>query len=66
MTRNMTLVLYSLKNEIWKGLNRYFQKNAHQKSDRGSEVRFKNSTPSPWKRRKTSHTQFSAQRVPQS
>ena len=45
----------SLKNENWKGLNRYFSKDTHQKSNEGS-VRSdltKNSTPSPWKCRKT-------------
>ena len=43
-----------LKNEIWKGLNLFFPKDLHQKSEGVNEVRFKkNSTPSPWKRRKT-------------
>ena len=38
-----------------KGLNLYFQQDVHQISEVGvSEVRFKkNSTPSPWKHRKT-------------
>ena len=42
-----------------KGLNRYFPKYAHQKYDEGS-VRsdLKNSTPSPWKRRKTTSSAF--------
>ena len=31
----MFLIWNQLKNEIWKGLNRYFQKDAHQKSERG-------------------------------
>ena len=43
-----------LKNESWKGLNRYFSKDAHQKSEVGQWGPIqKNSTPSPWKRRKT-------------
>ena len=32
----MILTKNSLKNEIWKGLNRYFPKDAHQKSDEES------------------------------
>ena len=62
----MTLIYNSLKNEIWKGLNRYFQKDAHQKSEGGSEVRFKkNLNPSPWKRRKTTSYAIFAQRAPE-
>ena len=34
-------------------MNWYFPKDAYQKSDGFSEVRLKKSTPSPWKRRKT-------------
>ena len=32
----MIFIWKSLKNEIWKGLNRYFPKDAHRKSERGS------------------------------
>ena len=35
------MILNPLKNEIWMGLNRYFPKDAHQKSDGVSEVRLK-------------------------
>ena len=37
----MILILNPLKNEIWKGLNLFFPKDAHQKSEGVSEVRFK-------------------------
>ena len=53
------------KNEIWKGLNRYFPKNAHQKSD-GRSVR------SDLKKllhlgnvEKSHHPQLFAQRAPE-
>ena len=40
-----------LKNEIWKGLNWYFPKDAIWRGSVRSDL--KNSTPSPWKRWKT-------------
>ena len=48
-----------MKNKIWKGLNRYFPKAAHLKSEEGQWGPIKkNSTPSPWKRRKTISSAF--------
>ena len=49
----MILIWIPLKNEIWKGLNRFFPKDARQKSEGGQWGPIKkNSTRSPWKRRK--------------
>ena len=46
----MILIKNPLENESWKGLNWYFPKDGHQKSEgEGGSVRpdIKNSTPSP-------------------
>ena len=55
-----------MKNEIWEGLNRYFQKDAHQKSE-GGAVRSdkKNRLLHLGNVGKQPHPQFSAQRAPE-
>ena len=62
----MILTLNQLKNEIWKGLNRYFQKDAHQKFEWVSEVRFKKTRLLHFGNvEKPPHPHFSAQRAPE-
>ena len=62
----MILIKNPLKNEICKGLNRYFLKDAHQKSEGVSEVRFKKSRVLQLGNvEKPPHAQFSAQRAPE-
>ena len=54
------------ENEIWKDLNRYFRKDAHQKSEGVREVRLKKTRLIHLGNvEKPPHPQFSAQRTPE-
>ena len=63
----MNLIQNPLKNEIWKSLNRYFPKDAHQKSEgEVSEVRFRKTRLLHLGNvEKPPHPHISAQRAPE-